>query len=122
MNEWEMSRDSLRKFENLPLSSNLNVSEKNENFYLKSLSPGNKLFLFAYNLILILFYIIFFLPVPQPLQREWGVGVGGNSQSVCAIKGIALSSTAAFLGQTIHLPSKDNDNFFPTFPKRTRMM
>ena len=70
MNEWEMSRDSLRKLKNLPLSPNLNVSEKNENFYLKSLTPGNKLFLFVYNLILILFYITFSYQHPNPYKGE----------------------------------------------------
>ena len=83
MNEWEMSRDSLRKFENLPLSSNLNISEENENFYLKSLSPGNKLFLFAYNLILILFYIIFSYQRPNPYKGSAGVDGREFTECMC---------------------------------------
>ena len=81
MNEWKMSRDSLRKLKYLPLW--LNVSEKNENFYLKSLSPGNKLFLFVYNLILILFYITFSYQRPNPYKGE-------RIQSVCPIRGTPL--------------------------------
>lgn len=121
MNECKMSRDSLRKLKYLPLS--LNVSEKHENFYLKSLSPGNKLFLFVYNLILILFcynlililfYITFCYQHPNPYKGE-------RIQSVCPIRGTPLSFMAIFLGQTLRLPSKDDDDFFPTSQKRTRI-